>query len=197
MKTCTWQEPDDYCMSLVEGRTEYCARHNRLIRKIAEDEKKAIQKHKTLIIKSKEKNSLPRKSVSKNPKDWKNTAVTSDGERLTEGIIRQRYATSRRSKYGDQKVRKCHGCGTDCTGNAHIIAKARCKQIGKTELIWDKGNYFPACSACNQAIENPNGKAWKSLMNIDYCLSFIKLHDPELFTKFELAAIDQSRKDVI
>lgn len=157
---------------------------------------KDIAKRKALTIKQKEKNSLPRKSVSKDPKDWKNTALTSDGERLTEEIIRQRYATSRRSKYGDQKVRKCHGCGTDCTGNAHIIAKARCKQIGKTELIWDKGNYFPACSECNQAIENPNGKAWKSLMNIDYCLSFIKLHDPELFTKFELAAIDQSKPTI-
>jgi len=63
MKTCTWQEPDDYCMSLVEGRTDFCARHNRLIRKISEEEKKAIQKHNKLTIKQKEKNSLPRKSV--------------------------------------------------------------------------------------------------------------------------------------
>lgn len=166
------------------------------INKAGKQMDREMSKRKKQLAKAKLKSKEPRKMPSKNPKDWKNTALCSDGQRLTEEIIRQRYATSRRSKYGDEKVRKCHGCGTDCTGNAHIIAKARCKKIGKTELIWHKGNYFPACSACNQAIENPNGKAWKYLKNIDYCLSFIKEHDPELFTKFELAAIDQSKPTI-
>lgn len=191
-------------MSLIKTceihRTVYykvCSECLHALAKQEKAEKKANESHSKKLEKARARQSEKKPSISKNPKDWKNTALCSDGERVTEGIIRQRYATSRRSKYGDQKVRKCQGCGTDCTGNAHIIAKARCKAIGKTELIWDKRNYFPACSACNQAIENPNGKAWKSLMNIEPCLLFIKEHDLTLFAKFELSAINQERSDKI
>ena len=65
MKTCQWQHPDDYCFNMVEGRTDYCARHNRLIRKMATDEKKLSEKIGRLKSKQKEKNKVPRPQVNK------------------------------------------------------------------------------------------------------------------------------------
>lgn len=62
MKTCSWQEPDDYCFSLVEGRTEYCARHNRMMRKAEETAAKDAKKlaNKILQVKSAVNGTLPK-----------------------------------------------------------------------------------------------------------------------------------------
>lgn len=109
----------------------------------------------------------------------------SDGTRVTQAMIDKKYLQSRINRYSDH-VPYCWGCGEAAQGNAHIIAQARCKVLHKTELIWDTRNYFPACNACNSAIENPKGEEWKNLKNIDYCLKWIKQEDPELFTKFSL-----------
>lgn len=84
----------------------------------------------------------------------------------------------------------CDGCMTEIAqGHAHIIPQARCKVIGKTELIWNTDNIFLSCHKCNSAIENPKGQEWKKLKNIDKCLKFIAQHDPELFVKFKLNAV--------
>lgn len=113
-------------------------------------------------------------------------AYCSDGSRVSQATINKRYYEARKEKYSGSIVFICAGCGAPCNGSAHIIAQARCKVLHKTELIWHKGNFFPACSKCNQAIENPKGKAWKSLNNIEECLAFIEMHDAELYMKFTL-----------
>lgn len=115
-----------------------------------------------------------------------NLYFTSTGERISEQIIQTRYSKALRQKYQDSPVQICAGCGQRATCSAHIIAKARLKVLHKTELIYNPKAFFPACYGCNQAIENPKGEAWKQLKNIDYCLFFIEMHDPELFSKFIL-----------
>lgn len=190
MNTCQWQEPDDYCFNLVEGRTNYCARHNRLLRKLEQDDKKATEKRKALLLKPMKL----RNGISKNPKDWTNTFLCSDGTRVTQAEINElRKEAYQLYDWQDpiepKKRLNCEGCGILMlkTSHAHIIPQARCKVIGKTELIWDWKNFFHSCDKCNAAIENPKGKAWRNLKNIDQCLEFIKLHDEELFTKFRLS----------
>lgn len=196
MKTCTWQEPDDYCMSLVEGRTEFCARHNRLIRKIESDEKKANESHSKKLEKARARQSEKKPGISKDPKKWKNTFLCSDGTKVTQAEINERRSAAYKAKYSVERY-WCEGCKKWLTStHAHIIPQARCKSLGKTELIWDRCNFFRACNACNLALENPKGNAWKSLLNIDYCLLYMKQEDPDLFTKFELAAIDQSKPTI-
>lgn len=169
---------------------DYCESHRRANDKAKTESKKQSEKRALQIQKAREKK--PRKTISKNPREWKNGFLCSDGVRVTQVNINQMYAKHR----GKQKA-KCEGCGIEkAVCNAHIIAKARCKQIGKTELIWDSNNMYSSCFACNVAIENPKGKAWKSLKNIDKCLAFIKLHDPELYTKFELSAVNQEKQTI-
>ena len=165
--------------------------------KIEKQQKKQETKRNSLLAKSKALSQQPRKTPSKNPKDWNNTFLCSDGTKVTQAEINVFRAEAYAQRYPVQSA-TCHGCWKrKAQGSAHVIAQARCKILGKTELIWDPRNFFPACLQCNAAIESPNGKNWKHLLNIDDCLKFIKQEDPELFTKFENAAIDQSRKDVI
>lgn len=111
---------------------------------------------------------------------------TSTGEQLTQRQIDLKRSWAYGNKHNDNPQYWCEGCGARAQCNAHIIPQARCKQLGKTELIWDWDNFFPACHSCNSAIENPKGEGWKNLKNIDYCLDFIKQHDHELYMKFIL-----------
>lgn len=116
----------------------------------------------------------------------KNSWLCSDGTRVTQKEIDKKRSEAYKLKYQDNPHPIDEGFRekrAECT--AHIIAQSRCKKIGKTELIWDIDNMFPATFESNLAIENPKGDAWLKLHNKDYCLRFIQLHDAELFAKFE------------
>lgn len=116
-----------------------------------------------------------------------NTFLCSDGTKVTQKEIDHNRSAAYKVKYRDNPHPIDEGFRekrAQCT--AHIISQARCKQIGKTELIWDIDNMFPATFESNQAIENPKGEAWKKLHNITQCLAFIEKHDPILFAKFQL-----------
>lgn len=182
MKTCSWQsEP---CDNLCEGSTDFCPRHNRLIRKIASDELLYDYKKVQVLNRAKEKAKLPRPGIKKVGNS--NTWACSDGTRVTQKEINDNLTEAYRIKYTKGNSMTCEGCGGWADSSAHIIAKARCKQIRKTELIWNPDNFFPACFECNAAIENPKGQEWKTLKNIDQCIQFIYEHDKELYFKFEV-----------
>ncbi len=123
------------------------------------------------------------------PVSLTNTSLCSNGERVTNGQIKSRLSEAYKLKRAKQQTTHCEGFeGKGAAGFAHIIAQARCKQIGKTELIWDLDNFFPASFEANAAIENPKGvETWIKLKNIDHCLEFIRLHDEELSMKFSVA----------
>lgn len=167
-----------------------CRECNADVARAEKSKQKANAKRAKLLSQAKEKQAEPRTRISKNPKKWGNKFLCSDGTKIGQSEIDERL--KRHYAIYDHPV-ECEGCKRAATSHAHIIAKARCKQIGKTELIFNRGNWFFGCYDCNAAIENPKGKAWRGLLNINYCLSFIKQHDPELFAKFENAAIDQTK----
>jgi hypothetical protein len=98
--------------------------------------------------------------------------------------INAKYSKSLKERYQEAPKQICAGCGEPATCTAHIIAKSRLKVIGRPELIHHPKASFPSCYACNTAIENPKGQAWKGLANIEECLEFIKQHDTELHRKF-------------
>lgn len=182
IKTCSFILPNDEpCGEICEGRTTMCASHNRFTRREYALMQKQSSKRAAILQKAKEKNKQPRKAISKNPSDWGNTFLCSDGTRVTQEEINGMMIPHR-----TMMGQACQGCGIKiAVCKAHIIPRARCKVIGKTELIWEPQNMFDSCFNCNSAIENPKGEAWKKLKNINYCLAFIELHDKELFAKFE------------
>jgi len=111
-------------------------------------------------------------------------SICTNGERVTRTQIDFRKRKAYEAYDQENGIVWCEGCGRPATCHAHIIPQARCKQLHATELIWHWGNFFASCFECNQAIENPKGEAWKKLANKDYCLSFIEMHDQELYNKF-------------
>lgn len=128
-------------------------------------------------------------SGAKNSPKHKITYYCSDGTKVTQDQIDKHRSKSYSIVYPNQ-IQQCQGCGEKAQGSAHIVPQARCKQIHKTELIWELDkfrkpvNFFPACHKCNAAIENPKGDDWKYLDNIGECLAAMKEHDEELYNKF-------------
>jgi hypothetical protein len=169
MRTC---EVTD-CDNLVEGNTSRCGHHNRLARKISTDRKKEAEKLQGRLTLG------PIAKVGKT-----NTWSCSSGKRVTQEEINRFRDGAYNYQSLNKDVRVCEGCGGQATCRAHIIPQAHCKSLGKTELIWHQGNFFPSCFDCNLAWEVPNGQKWQSLNNVEACLAFMAQHDPVLHSKF-------------
>ncbi len=108
-----------------------------------------------------------------------NRAFCSDGTRVSEATIKKRYGDSLRDKYEGTGAMPCGGCGAMSVHNDHTIAKARCKVIHKTELIWHKGNYVRSCEKCHHEWESFKSGEWVNHHNVEERLSFLKEHDIE------------------
>ena len=65
----------------------------------------------------------------------------------------------------------------------HTIAKARCKQLGKTELIWDRDNTSDSCRECHEEWERYANGAFEDHKNVVVRMKFMKIHDPERYEK--------------
>lgn len=80
MRTCLWydEQEDEACDSLCEGRTDLCARHNRLLRKQIADEQKAEEKRKALLSAPKKVYKAPNKVSPKRKEANKEYSVLRD-----------------------------------------------------------------------------------------------------------------------
>lgn len=111
-----------------------------------------------------------------------NMYYCSDGSRVSEATIKRRYSESLKTKHQYLPVH-CEGCSKELAAhNDHTIAKARCKVIHKTELIWNHGNYVSSCPKCHREWEDFKSGDWVYHDNVTERLDFLKKHDPEGFT---------------
>lgn len=106
----------------------------------------------------------------------------SQGERVSESTIKKRLSDSYRRWY-QEGLPSCAGCGGKMIETSHIIAKARCKQLHLTNLIWTRSNTFPSCRSCHQIWESIANPEWCKLMNVDECLEALEIFDPESYNK--------------
>lgn len=112
----------------------------------------------------------------------KNMFKCSDGESVTQAQIN--YRLNKAYDEAEYDCFYCHGCGAHpADAHAHIIPKARCKQLNKTQLIWDERNFFPACNKCNTIAENVSSPAIMNLNNYQRIKAWLQLMDFERFTK--------------
>lgn len=105
----------------------------------------------------------------------------SDGTRVSEATIKSNLSKAYR-EYDDGSV-GCRGCGNRAEGHAHIVPKARLKQLHLTDLIWAPELWVKACHKCNQVIENVTSNSFKILHCYDHCLSILQKYDPERYQK--------------
>lgn len=119
----------------------------------------------------------------------------SDGTMVSQSEIKRRY-TDTIDAIKLERNPVCQGTGTTDypLSFSHTISQKRCKEIGKTELIWHPGNI--EIEGYHEPSSNPVAahNIWevgtldqkKSLLNWDRKIQFIKLHDPEQYTKLML-----------
>lgn len=109
-------------------------------------------------------------------------STCSDDTRVSQATIDRRYAEARAKKYaGVTTTLPCESCGQPGNDNDHTIAQARCKVIGKTELIWNPDNFPWSCRVCHKQWENFKSGEWLLHGNCSERLLFLKEHDPEGF----------------
>ena len=111
-------------------------------------------------------------------------AYCSDGARVSEAQIKAHYTHALHKKHAGNPHPICGcGCGEKAVDNDHTIAKARCKEIHKAELIWDPENFESSCRKSHREWENMKGGEWILHANVEKRLRYLKEHDPEGFKK--------------
>jgi hypothetical protein len=112
-----------------------------------------------------------------------NKYTCSNGERVSEATIKQRLSKVYREMYEGEGPQMCHGCGGRAEASAHILPKARAKQLHLTELIWSSENIFPACNSCNALAENVASDSILDLLNYERIREVLQKYDPERASK--------------
>jgi len=107
----------------------------------------------------------------------------SDGTKLSESAIQAKYSKALRERYQDAPNQRCHGCGEQAVCSAHIIPKARLKQLHIAEMIFNPVMFFPACFKCNTIAENISSERITTLKNYQEIKVIIMLYDPERAAK--------------
>lgn len=108
----------------------------------------------------------------------------SDGRRVSQSTIDRKYAQARKEKHIFSPIGVCECCGKKpAIDNDHTIAQARCKQIHKTELIWNPLCFVSSCRNCHMDWERFKNGNWINHKNVEQRLRFLKEHDPEGYNK--------------
>jgi hypothetical protein len=109
-----------------------------------------------------------------------NYSVCSNGTRISEAGIKARYSDALREKHAGNPRPICECCGKEmAVDNCHIIAKARCKVLKITEMIWNPLNFVSACRECHMAWEGWKSGKYLDFINIVQLMKWLKTHDPE------------------
>jgi ElaB/YqjD/DUF883 family membrane-anchored ribosome-binding protein len=140
MSTCNFiyenfQGLETLCNGLTEGRTDYCAKHNRMMRKAEETAAKDADKLATKLLKQKVKNSEPRKKV--NPVSDKQKGKNKEYGKIAEEYKRENPSC----------VARINGY---CTGKTESVHHKR----GRGRYLLDVSMFLPCCLSCHTYIEN-------------------------------------------
>ena len=116
----------------------------------------------------------------------------SNGDLVSEVTIKRKYAEVC-DQIDIEREPVCQGTGRGDVplSHSHTISRARCKELGKTELIWDSDNI--EIEGYEERTSNPTTAhciwedgTWKQkseLLNFNRKLSYIKANDPETYRK--------------
>lgn len=113
------------------------------------------------------------KSVPKEKKPIRNVSSTkkftcSDGTKVSQSQINARLA----------KIPSKNGFDKD-----HTISQQRCKQLHKTELIWDIENIEYSTRQIHEEWERYHSGIFEEHKNVIKRMRYVKKHDPEMFKK--------------
>lgn len=121
----------------------------------------------------------------------------SDGSMVSQVEIKRKTAETY-DKIDLERPKFCQGCGRwDLPlSHSHVIPQARCKILGKTELIWDQDNIRFHCFAdshsCHLKWETGNPVELIKMKDLEQNITYLEQHDPEGFTKIMIKLEEMS-----
>lgn len=162
-------EVDD-CDSRREGATKFCGTHNKAFRT------KEINDAKP----KKEYNGISKIGTT-------NVFYSSDGRRHNQQQVNAQI-TKCYASMDEEAGQKIYYCSAypgldDIIDHDHTVAKARCKVLRKTELIWDPENIVYSSRKAHKEWESYQSGEFIKHKNFETRMAFTKLHDPEGFEK--------------
>ncbi len=121
------------------------------------------------------------------PKPDKKRKITykcSDGTRVTQDQIDRMLTAARKIMRNNATSSKCKAY-PDLEANDfdHTISQSRCKELGKTELIWNPDNMEFSSRIAHMEWERYRSGVFEEHQNVVRRMLFVKKHDPEGFEK--------------
>lgn len=111
------------------------------------------------------------------------TYKCSDGTRVTQGQIDRRRSKAYEQMH-DPSITQCAAYPfISWNDHDHTISQARCKQLGKTELIWDVQNIEFSSRLAHNEWESYGSGCFEEHANVLTRMLYLKRHDPERFEK--------------
>ena len=108
----------------------------------------------------------------------------SDGTWIDSNNIRSKTKASYRRQEREDPVEYCECCGAALADDHdHTISQKRCKELKKTELIWDPENWSRSCRRCHSEWESYKSGKFRNHKNYVKRMWFMKKHDPEGYRK--------------
>lgn len=87
---------------------------------------------------------------------------------------------ARMEKHQGNPFPVCECCGhTRAQDNSHVISQKRCKDLHRTELIWDPKNFVSSCRECHHEFENYKSGEFHKHRNFVDAMSLMIDYDPE------------------
>lgn len=110
-----------------------------------------------------------------------NYYTTSTGAKVTQATIRKNLTAT----YKGMLVKYiCEACGSSkAVDHDHTISQKRCKELHKTELIWDEANMSFSCRTCHMEYESYKSGKFSYHANCEKRMLYIYEHDTEGFQK--------------
>jgi 5-methylcytosine-specific restriction endonuclease McrA len=105
----------------------------------------------------------------------------SDGAKVSQSTIDRRYSEALKIKHAGKTHFICQGCGDRAVHNDHTISRKRCKELHKTELIWNPDNFVSSCARCHAEWESWKDGKYLEHKNVAFRMWFMKQHDEEKY----------------
>jgi len=113
----------------------------------------------------------------------KRVHICSNGEVISQQQINDRLKKAYQAK-AQNATMICAGCGQSLADdNDHTISQKRCKQLHKTELIYDPENFEHSCRQCHVEWEQYKSGYFEEHNNAVKRMKYLKEHDTESFNK--------------
>lgn len=111
-------------------------------------------------------------------------STCSNGREVSQSQINSYYRLAKIKEYEGNPFPDCQACGnTKANDCDHTIPQKRCKELNRTELIWDAKNFVPSCRKCHTEWESYGSGEFYKHRNFSERMAVVFDYDPETYIK--------------